>query len=98
MANSRMKDKRGDIPITILVIGVFLVCALALFSFFFSVIKTRNNFVGIGIVEEMNSQLEEKTFNSENPAGLYLEKNVSKGILLWKKEILLFSVQYKFTP
>ncbi len=95
MTNNLNLNKRGDIPITILVIGVMLVCALALFSFFSSIIKIRNNFVGIGLVEQMNSQVEEKVFNNENTAGLYLEKNMSKGILFWKKDVLLFSVEYK---
>lgn len=55
-------DRRGDIPITILVIGVLFVCALALFSFSSSEIKIRNNFVGIGLIEQINSQIEENSF------------------------------------
>lgn len=53
-----MINKRGNIPITILVIGVLLVCALAILSFLSSTIKVRNSFVGIGVLEKMNSQLE----------------------------------------
>ncbi len=98
MVNKRRLNKRGDIPITILVIGVLLVCALAIFSFFSSTIKTRNYFAGVGVVEKMNSQIEEKIFNGESPDGLYFEKNVTKGILFWKKEVLLFSAEYKFKP
>jgi len=55
-------NKRGDIPLTILVIGILLVCALALFSFFSSTTKVRNSFVGIGVLEKMNSQLEKNYF------------------------------------
>lgn len=59
---NNLKSKRGDIPITILVIGVLLVCALALFSFFSSTLKIRNSFVGIGLVEKLDSQIEENSF------------------------------------
>jgi len=55
-------NKRGDIPLTILVIGILLVCALALFSFLSSTTKVRNSFVGIGVLEKMNSQLEKNYF------------------------------------
>ena len=57
-----IKNSKGDIPITILVIGIILVCMVALFSFFSSTIKMRNSFSGIGMVEQLNSQIEENTF------------------------------------
>ena len=89
---TEIKNKRGDISTTILVIGVFLVCGIAIFSFVNSMIQTRNSFVGIGIVEKINMQAEEKVFNGENPNGLHLEKNMTEGVLFWSKEVLLFSV------
>lgn len=88
-------DKRGDIPLTILVIGIILVCCIAIFSFSSSTIKARNSFVGIGFVEKLNSQIEDKIFAGQDPTGLYLEDKVSQGILFWKKEVVLFSVEYK---
>ena len=60
------KDKRGDIAITILVIGIILVCTLALLSFLSSTTKVRNSFVGIGVLEKMNSQVEENYFYKES--------------------------------
>jgi len=69
MIGSRKKmNKKGDIPITILVIGVFAICSLALLSFLNSDIQTENSFVGIGLIEKMNSQIEEYSVykNSEN--------------------------------
>jgi hypothetical protein len=89
------KNKRADISITILVIGVLLVCGIAMFSFFNSMIQTRNSFVGVGIVGSMNMQVEEKIFNGESPNGLHIEKNMTEGILWWSKQSLLFSVDYK---
>jgi hypothetical protein len=91
----RIKNKRGDIPLTVLVIGIILICCIAIFSFFFSAIKERNSLVGISLTEKIESQIEEKIFNNENSAGLYLEENTTKGILLWKKQIVLFSVKYE---
>jgi len=62
--NKRKMNKRADIPITILVIGVILVCAVALFSFISSTINTRNSFTGVGLVEQMSAQVEQADFYS----------------------------------
>lgn len=91
-------NKKGDVPIVILVIGIILICCTAILSFFISSIKIRNSFIGIELTEELNSKIEEKIFNGEDPSGLYLEKKINKGILFWTKETLLFSVEYKFKP
>lgn len=94
----KIRNKRGDIPITVLVIGVIAVCCMALFSFSLSTTKIRDSFVGLGMMEKINSQIENKTFYSEDPAGLYLEKNMTSGILFWSKQVLSFSVDYRFKP
>lgn len=60
------KDKHGDIPLTILVIGIVVICALALFSFSSSTAKIRDSFVGIGVLEKMNSQIEQNYFYGES--------------------------------
>ncbi len=91
-------NKRGDIPVTILVIGVVLICCLAIFSFFSSTAKIRKSFVGLGVMEELNSQIEEAAFNRSSPEGIFLEKKLAKGILWWKSESILFSAEYKFKP
>jgi len=92
------RNRSGDIPITILVIGVMIICALAIVSFFSSTIKERNSFVGIDLTEQTNAKIESAIFNNENPAGLYLYKNTTEGFLFWQKEVLLFSIEYKFKP
>ncbi|MCL5018222.1 MAG: hypothetical protein M1416_00435 [Candidatus Pacearchaeota archaeon] len=89
------RNRSGDIPITILVIGVIVICGIAMFSFFNSMVQTRNSFVGIGMVNEINMQAEEKIFNGESPDGLHLRKNMTEGFLFWSKEVLLFSVNYQ---
>jgi hypothetical protein len=63
------KNRRGDIPITILVVGVVLVCAIALISFLSSSIKVRNSFVGIGLVEQLDAQIEENSFYGNVSSG-----------------------------
>ena len=56
------KDKHGDVPIAILVLGTFAVCALALISFFASNLFVQNTFFGPELVEKMNSQVNEYNF------------------------------------
>lgn len=65
-------NRKGDIPITVLVVGVFAVCALALFTFFVADFEMSNSFVGLKIMEEMNSQIDEYLFykNSGKPEGI----------------------------
>ncbi|OGJ13001.1 hypothetical protein A3K82_01125 [Candidatus Pacearchaeota archaeon RBG_19FT_COMBO_34_9] len=58
-------DKKADIPITILVIGVVLICSIAIVSFFMSTIKARNSFVGVNLMEQMNAQIERTYFNEK---------------------------------
>jgi len=48
---NEIKNKRGDIPITILVIGVLAICALAIFSFYTSSQKVKSGFDVVGVVE-----------------------------------------------
>jgi flagellar basal body-associated protein FliL len=47
-----MKNKKADIPITILVIGVLGICALAILSFFLSDRSVKNDFVVLEAVEK----------------------------------------------
>lgn len=88
------KNRRGDIPTILLVIGTLAVCTLALFNFNLSTNHLRTSFVGVGMMEQLNSQIENKTFYSEDTAGLYVEKNITEGILWWEKKSLLFSAEF----
>ncbi len=90
-----MKNNRGDIPITILVIGVFAVCTLAILSFIASSISLRNSFVGIDFIEEVNLEIEKSQFNEKEINSFYLEKNKTRLPIDWRKDELLFSVEYK---
>jgi hypothetical protein len=97
MDGLKMKNKRGDIPITILVIGVFAVCTLAILSFIASTISLRNSFVGIDLTEKINKQIETKEFGGQNNFLLHEETNKTRGLdymLRGFKDEILVSVEY----
>ncbi|MBW6442614.1 hypothetical protein K0A97_02425 [Patescibacteria group bacterium] len=48
-----IKSKKGNVPITILVIGVFTVCMLTLISFLISINKSKGNFEIVSRIEQM---------------------------------------------
>ena len=91
------KNKRGDLPVTILIIGVFGVCILAIFSFIYSSYKINKSFVGIEIMEKANAQIE-----ANNLDHLYLYKKITKLSpewgFDWFKEKIIFSVEYRSSP
>jgi hypothetical protein len=105
-----MRGKKGDIPITLLVIGVFGVCSLALLTFFISDFKVSNSFVGLDVMGKMNVQIDEyqyyqlKGISVEKIQSYYrlIEVDGKKYFYLDKysnklfsdEEILLFSVRY----
>jgi hypothetical protein len=86
-------NRRGDLPVTILVIGVFAVCTLALLSFFYSSYLLHKSFVGIEMIEDANMQIE-----SSNLGHFYVYKLVTKLSpewgFDWFKERIVFSVEY----
>jgi hypothetical protein len=87
------KNKKGDLPVTVLVIGVFGVCILAIFSFIYSSYKIHKSFIGIEIIEKANIQIE-----ANNLDHLYLYKKITKLSpewgFDWFKEKIIFSVEY----
>ena len=46
-------NKRGDIPITILVIGILAICTLAIFSFYFSDRNVKSAFNSVDVIEKI---------------------------------------------
>lgn len=86
-------NNRGDIPITILVIGIFVVCTLAIGSFFYSNYQINKSFTGIDLMEKANIEIEKNSLTE-----YYLDKNATyvspEFGLNWIKEKTIFSVQY----
>ena len=99
-----MKNKKGDIPITILVIGVFAVCTLALLSFYSSIGFTKHSFVGTELIEQLNSEIEQQSFSGSlddlerkyinGEWFFYQEEKAKEHFYSIKKEKLLFSIKY----
>ena len=88
-------DKRGDLPVTILVIGVLAVCTLALLSFFYSSYQLHKSFVGVESVENANIQIETNSLNhfyDEKRTDVF-SPGLEGGIHLFKDK-LIFSVEY----
>jgi len=46
-------NKRGDIPVTILVIGILAICTLAIFSFYFSDRSVKSSFSSVDVIEKV---------------------------------------------
>ena len=61
------RNKKGDISTTILVLGVFAVCSLALLSFYLSGVDSKKTFSRLEIIKNVNSIEDEIKFykNSE---------------------------------
>lgn len=59
---TKKMNKKGDVPVTLLVIGVFAVCTLALISFYLASIKITNSFAGVSVMENINSVAEKIRF------------------------------------
>jgi hypothetical protein len=62
MALKSMKNKKGDISITILVIGVFAVCSFAIGSFAWHEANIKNNFVNVDVFSNLSYQLDNYYF------------------------------------
>lgn len=88
-------NKKGDLPVTILVIGVLAVCAFAIFSFIYSSSQISKSFVGLEVIEEANSEIETYSlqyyYNYENKTKF--SPSLDEGFSLLK-EVTIFSVEY----
>ena len=97
-------NRRGDLAITLLVVGVFAVCALALLVFIFSLVSTQQSFVGVDLVDTLNADLERYAFygdlslvqsrERDGTLVFYQELRETSGFLFWKEERLVFLVEY----
>ena len=77
-----IKNKKGDLPITILVIGVFVVCTLALLNFYIETISDKNFFEGVILIEKVRELSENIKFYNrlEKKNSLELTGLSGKGI------------------
>jgi len=87
-------NKRANIPIVILVLGIFAVCTLALLSFYSSSIEVENSFNGISEVRELTLEIETKSLRGESLEGLFREGDNSKVYNPFSEDKIIFSVMY----
>jgi hypothetical protein len=64
------RNKKASVPITLLVIGVFALCALALFTFITSDTLITNSFVGVEKLSELNFKINQYEFLKSQGASL----------------------------
>jgi len=97
--NLKVINKKGNIPITILVIGVVAICILAIGSFLFSEIKLSEN-LNIGYFEDIHSDIEEFYFyinagdNQEVAAEKIDAKINGEGRLEINKKVVGMTINY----
>ena len=107
-----MRNKRANITITLLVIGIFAVFSLAILTFVSSSLKVGKSFEGVDSMKEINSEINKYLFYSSeginvegvfdtrvNNLGdevLYEDIYGKKGFLNLGKEHLVFSVEWVF--
>jgi hypothetical protein len=89
----KSKNKRADVPVTILVLGVFAVCTLAVLSFINSDRNLEKSFIGVEIIEKVNLDVERGKLNHH-----YIEETerriVPKLRGKWIEERIIFLVEY----
>ncbi|MBI4116394.1 hypothetical protein HY449_01480 [Candidatus Pacearchaeota archaeon] len=85
-----IKNQHGDVSITILVLGVFIVSALALLSFYLAGINGDETLKRIGILNKVNSLSDEVKFYRDSG----IEKDPAELMDIFEKEIHDGSVAY----
>ncbi len=90
-------NKKGDVPIVILVLGVFLICMMVLGSFYFFQNRMKRVFVGVGVIERA-AAVEDKYYfyknleiftdeEIEQMLGIQRDEEGNKYVLIEKKTI-----------
>ena len=89
-----MKNKRGDISITLLVIGVFAVCTLAIVTFLLHEEVNSGEFANLEIIEDLHSKAEDFYFYINS--GLSSEEAAEKiGADIQNNRLILSTEQKK---
>ncbi|HKL24096.1 MAG TPA: hypothetical protein VJ912_02055 [Candidatus Nanoarchaeia archaeon] len=86
------KNKRGDIPTTLLVIGVIAICGLAIFVFINSLGQTKDSFHYIGEIEKAKMKIEKESLNKYHDE--INKSNIRLDFNDWKEEKMVFSIDY----
>lgn len=76
MLRKIMKNKRGDIPIVVLVLGVFFICMIVLGSFHFFKNRMTRTFIGTEVIERAVA-IEDKYYFYKN-TGKFFENEIEE--------------------
>jgi len=90
-------NKKGDITVTIFVIGVVALCFFALVSFYMSSLDTSNNFEQVQLIEKVNFRAEKggNDFDGKiNGTNYYKESSSSSSFYFWQEKKLFFEIKY----
>ena len=95
-------NKKADIPITILVLGVFVICALAITSFMIFKVEGSRDSLGIELFQEINTNMEKFNFyqNSGFPSIQSADKinaTISGNQLIIEKNNSMIFIKYTKT-
>ena len=93
-------NKKGDLTIVILVIGVLAVCVLALLNFYINDVERRSNaFIGLDKIHKINIKAEQGVSAEQCPLGdCYKGEYIKKSVWPWVEDKLLFRVEYYPSP
>jgi len=97
-----IKNKKGDVPVTVLVIGIIAVCALAIFSFIISdKFFVNDNSLGIELFEQIHSDIEKFEFyrnigDSDEIAAGKINAEIQGSSLNITKEEANILIEYKY--
>ena len=78
MKTKFIKNKKADVPITILVIMIVAICILAILSFLNSRNRVQSNPLGVELIEEINSDVEKFYFYLNLNAGFSEDEAADK--------------------
>ena len=70
-------NKKANIPVTILVIGILLLCMFAMFSFYLSGQKATKNFSDISAIENLKLKVEKISVYENSKLG-FTEEEIGK--------------------
>jgi len=89
MKKQFLQNKKADIPVMILVLGVVAICTLAIASFIFSESKEIKDPLGVGLFEEIHSDLEKFYFYSNALSKEIAADKINSSIDLDRNQLII---------
>ena len=89
-------NKKGDITVTIFVIGVVALCFFALLSFYLSSGNTSDNFTNLNKIQSVRNKIETEADEDKTIKGTryYFESVLTSRLKFWQDRRVLLEVTY----